>query len=140
MDQLDRLPASFPLGSAQVHIVEVNPMTLKGKIDPLEKTRFRPVLAQIENRLIMDGNPAQKGIPIEMSPQGTGRGQHGGHTQPLADFLLLPRTPRAGSDHFLQGHDIRVHPFQYRGDPFRMGPAVHPPAFVHIVGYNSNPG
>ena len=134
MDQLDRLPASFSLGSAQVRIVEVNPVTLEGKIDPLEKTRFEAILAQIENRMMVDGNPAQQGIPVKMSPKHTGRGQHGSHAQSLADSLVLPGAPRTRSDHFLQGRDIRVHPFQDRGDPFRMGPAVHPPAFVHIIG------
>ncbi len=134
MNQLSRLPPSFLLGSAQVHIVKMNPMTLKGKIDPLKKTRFQAVFAQIESRMMLDGNPAQKGIPIEMPAQGTGRGQNGGHTQSLADPLLLPKTSRACSDYFLQGHDIRVQPYQHRGDPFRVGPAVHSPAFVYIIG------
>jgi hypothetical protein len=111
MDELSRLPLSFLLGSAEVHIVKMNPMTLKGKIDPLKKTRFQAILAQIESRMMLDGNPAQKGIPIEMPPQRTGRSQHGGHTQSLADPLLLPKTSRAYSDYFLQGHDIRVQPY-----------------------------
>ena len=68
MNQLFRLPSSFLLGSAEVHIVEMNPMTLKRKIDPLKKTRFQAVLAQIESRMMPDGNPAQKGIPIKMPP------------------------------------------------------------------------
>jgi hypothetical protein len=109
-------------------------MTLKGKIDPLKKTRFQAVFAQIESRMMLDGNPAQKGIPIEVPAQRTGRGQNRGHTQSLADPFLLPRTSRASSDYFLQGHDIRVQPYQHRGDPLRVGPAVHSPTFVYIIG------
>ncbi len=101
MNQLSRLPPSFFLGSAQVDIVKMNFMTLKGKIDPLKKTRLQAVLAQIERRMMLDGNPAQKGIPIEMPAQRTGRGQKGGHTQSLADPLLLPKTSWACSDYFL---------------------------------------
>ena len=62
---------------------------------------------------------------------------HPSHPERRADLFDVAAAARAGADDFLKGNDVRADLAKDRGDAFRPGPAVHPPAAMDVVRHDA---